>query len=161
MKRILIFVLILGLSLGLMAQKVQQQGKVVKPKKVKEKINYETKYYEIMKENDQLKYDNNLKDTKIYKLKNDIKVKKDEILRLQKANAKLNLSKNSLHSEVIKMKKEIAELKAAGNAEKYKAEIKSLKAEVARLKAENAKLKAALNQNAKKKKGKVIKVEQQ
>lgn len=154
MKRILIFVLILGLSLGLMAQKVQQQGKVVKPKKVKEKINYETKYYEIMKENDQLKYDNNLKDTKIYKLKNDIKVKKDEILRLQKANAKLNLSKNSLHSEVIKMKKEIAELKAAGNAEKYKAEIKSLKAEV-------AKLKAALNQNAKKKKGKVIKVEQQ
>ena len=35
MKRILIIALVLVLSLGLMAQKVQQQGKIVKPKNVK------------------------------------------------------------------------------------------------------------------------------
>jgi uncharacterized coiled-coil DUF342 family protein len=114
-----------------------------------------------MKENDQLRKDNNQKDTKIYKLFDDIKYKRDEIKRLQKANANLNKDKNSLHAEVVLMKKKIAEIKAAGNTAKYKAEIKSLRAEIAALQAENAKLKAALNQNVKKKKGKLIKVEQQ
>jgi len=177
MKKTIILLVILGMSLGLFAQRVQQQNTKIKPKK-QVKVNYEARYYEVMKTNDTLQIDNGRKDTKIYKILDELKTKNNEISRLQQGNAKLNQDKNSLSAEVQRMKMQIAKLKAGGDLSKIKAEIKSLRAEnvnlrvsisnsskwkieIESLRTENAKLKAALNGSKTKTKGKVIKVQRQ
>lgn len=153
-KNILLFIILL-LTLGLFAQKVEQQTReLTKPVK-KDKVKFEARYYELMKENDDLKLQNGRKDTKIYKYNDQLKTKNNEIKRLQMGNAKVNEEKSVLFKENKNLKLEIRKLKAANKSEQYKAEIEYLKKEIAKLELE---LEAAKQP---KKKAKLIKVEQQ
>ena len=171
-KNILLFI-ILSLSMGLFAQRVQQQNTKIKPQK-QEKVDYEAKYYEILTENDNLRLENGRKDSKIGKALSELQVKQNEVDRLNKGYAKINLEKNEMHAEIKSLKAQVAKLKANGSVEKYKAEIAQLRREnkkmldgSARLRAENQQLQTRLNKlqaeldSYNKKQGKVIKVQQQ
>ncbi|MFO7895323.1 MAG: hypothetical protein R6U84_00125 [Candidatus Cloacimonadales bacterium] len=171
-KNILLFI-ILSLSMGLFAQRVQQQNTKIKPQK-QEKVDYEAKYYEILTENDNLRLENGRKDSKIGKALSELQVKQNEVDRLNKGYAKINLEKNEMHAEIKSLKAQVAKLKANGSVEKYKAEIAQLKREnkkmldgSAKLRAENQQLQTKLNKlqaeldSYNKKQGKVIKVQQQ
>jgi chromosome segregation ATPase len=171
-KNILLFI-ILSLTMGLFAQRVQQQNTKIKPQK-QAKVDYEAKYYQVLAENEELQLENGRKNTKINKALSELKVKQNEVDRLKKGYAKINLEKNDMHAEIKTLREQVAKLKAAGDMQKYKAEIAKLKREnkkmmdgSAKLRAENQqlqnkinKLEAELNSHNKKK-GKVIKVQQQ